>query len=223
MAPQWPARSFKICAVPLPTVGAKPARRDGIRKSTIGKELFGLRRNVENIDDTPLAEVDLRGPYSYSARSTAFMRLAWVGFLIAVPTANLSAQTIAPSFTRQGIGPEQLLMPNDLITIYGEHLAPSTGCRQTAPSARGIYATQMCGTQVTVDGIPAGLLAVLEKQRYALITDCVGFPLRLQSVAVHAPPRLGSSCVISISRYPPALSAAAVIFDAVPLPLADGV
>jgi hypothetical protein len=158
--------SSKISAsVPSPTAGAKPALRDGTRQLTIGKELFGLRRNVENIDDIPLAKrVESRGTYSHPAGSTAFMSLARRGFLFAFLAASLSAQTIAPSFTRYGLVPAQSLMPNDLVTIYGEHLAPATGCNQTAPSTPGIYPTQMCGTQVTVDGIPAGLLAVLEKQ-----------------------------------------------------------
>jgi hypothetical protein len=92
------------------------------------------------------------------------MSLDRLGFRFAFLAASLSAQTIAPSFTRQGLVPAQSLMPNDLVTIYGEHLAPAAGCGQTAPAAPGIYPTQMCGTQVTVDGIPAGLLAVLEKQ-----------------------------------------------------------
>jgi hypothetical protein len=124
-----------------------------------------MRRNVENIDDIPLAKrVESRGTCSHSAGSTAFMSLARFGFLFVFLAASLSAQTIAPSFTRQGLVPAQSLMPDDLVTIYGEHLAPATGCNQTAPSAPGIYPTQMCGTQVTVDGIPAGLLAVLERQ-----------------------------------------------------------
>jgi hypothetical protein len=123
-----------------------------------------MRRNVENIDDIPRARrVERSGTYSHSAGSTIQMSLTRLYFLFVFLAAVLSAQTLMPSFTRQGLVPAQSLMPGDVVTIYGEHLAPA-GCYQTAPSAPGIYPTEMCGTQVTVAGIPAGLLAVLEKQ-----------------------------------------------------------
>jgi hypothetical protein len=86
-------RSCEVSAsVPLPTAFARPALRDGTRQLTIGKEFFGLRRNVEGIDDIPFAEpVASRGTYSHSAGSIAFMSLARLGFLFAILAASLSA------------------------------------------------------------------------------------------------------------------------------------
>jgi hypothetical protein len=92
------------------------------------------------------------------------MTIGRLGFLSAVLAASLSAQTITPSFTRAGVVPAQSLMPNDLVTIYGHFLDAAAACGQPASPAGGIYPTEMCATQVTVGGIPAGLLAVLEKQ-----------------------------------------------------------
>jgi hypothetical protein len=77
---------------------------------------------------------------------------------------GLTAQTPAPSFTREGLVPAQSLMPNDIVTIYGEHLGSNSGCGQAIPNYGSIYPTRFCATQVTVDGIPAGLLGVMEKQ-----------------------------------------------------------
>ena len=89
--------------------------------------------------------------------------------LIAGLAASLSAQPIVPYFTRDSVLPvwgkrAQSLMPKDLVAIYGRHLAPVVGCAQPAVSKGSPYPTELCGVQVTVAGIPAGLLAVLETQ-----------------------------------------------------------
>jgi len=90
------------------------------------------------------------------------MTVGRLGFFTAALAAGLCAQTAAPSFTRAGVVPAHSLMPDDLVTIYGHFF--DGPCAQPSPPAGGIYPTEMCGTQVTVGGIPAGLLAVLEKQ-----------------------------------------------------------
>ncbi len=84
----------------------------------------------------------------------------------AVLVASLSAQTGVPFFTRESVLPvwgkrAQSLMPNDLIAIYGRNLARAEGCPSVPPAP---YPTELCGTQVTVAGIRAGLLAVLDSQ-----------------------------------------------------------
>jgi len=90
------------------------------------------------------------------------MAVARVAFASVLIAANLWAQADAdaPSFTRESVLPAwgkhaQSLMPGDLVAIYGQHLAPVSGC--TPPP-------ELCDTQVTVNGIPAALLAVMEKQ-----------------------------------------------------------
>ncbi len=85
-----------------------------------------------------------------------------IGFLAAALAAGLSAQAAVPSFTRAGVVPAHSLMPDDFVTIYGHFLDRT--CSQQQPSGGGVYPTTMCGAQVTVGGVPAGLLAVLEKQ-----------------------------------------------------------
>src|SRR5271166_4703843 len=97
------------------------------------------------------------------------MAIGRLVFLLTVLATSLSAQTTAPFFTRESVLPvwgkhAQSLMPNDLVAIYGRHLAPADGCSHPPPPNGGIYPTEMCGTEVTVGGIPAGLLAVLENQ-----------------------------------------------------------
>jgi hypothetical protein len=79
----------------------------------------------------------------------AIGRLACV---FAVLTVCLCAQTAAPSFTRESVLPAweahpRSLVPGELVSING-----------------GNYPTELCDTQVTVNSIPAGLLAVLETQ-----------------------------------------------------------
>lgn len=89
--------------------------------------------------------------------------------LFGAVVVSVCAQTDIPVFTREGILPvwgkrAQSLMPGDLVAIYGRHLAPTGGCAQPPPPSGGPYPTEFCDTQVTVSGIPAGLLAVLENQ-----------------------------------------------------------
>lgn len=97
------------------------------------------------------------------------MALSRLSLRFAVIAGSLCAQTDAPSFTRASVLPvwgkhAQSLMPGDLVAIYGRHLAPAGGCAQTPPPNEGPYPTEVCDTHVTVNGIPAGLLAVLENQ-----------------------------------------------------------
>src|SRR5882762_3824794 len=89
--------------------------------------------------------------------------------LIAILVTSLSAQTAAPYFTRESVLPvwgkrAQSLMPKDLVAIYGRHLAPAGECPAPQIPKGERYPTELCGVQVTVAGIPAGLLAVLENQ-----------------------------------------------------------
>jgi hypothetical protein len=97
------------------------------------------------------------------------MAIVQLGFVLAALATSLYAQTSVPSFTREGVVPvwgkhAQSLMPNDLVSIYGRNLAPADPCFIPSPPQGGTYPTEVCGTVVTVGGIPAGLLAVLENQ-----------------------------------------------------------
>src|ERR1035438_6852976 len=80
----------------------------------------------------------------------------------------LPAQTAVPVFTRESVLPPwgkhlESLMPNEVVAMYGRNLAPSVMCAYPQPS-NGIYPTEVCGVQVIVAGVPAQLLAVLERQ-----------------------------------------------------------
>jgi hypothetical protein len=77
----------------------------------------------------------------------------------------VSAQT--PFFTRESVMPpwgkhREPLMPNEVASMYGRNLAAGA-CAYPA-AANGIYPTEVCGVQVIVAGVPAQLLAVLERQ-----------------------------------------------------------
>ncbi len=101
------------------------------------------------------------------------MSIGGRGFLfvtvLVIAGASLCAQADAPSFTPESVVPSwkahaQSLMPGDLVSIYGRHLAPAGGCARVPPPQNGNYPTEACATRVTVNGIRAGLLAVLENQ-----------------------------------------------------------
>jgi hypothetical protein len=89
-------------------------------------------------------------------------------FLFTVVVLSVSAQTAVPFFTPEGLLPHwgkhlEPLMPNEVATMYGRNLAPTFMCPYPPPS-NGVYPTEICGVQVIVAGVPAQLLAVLEKQ-----------------------------------------------------------
>jgi hypothetical protein len=107
------------------------------------------------------------------------MRL-WLGLL---PFAIACAQP--PSFRADRVLPsgaarQAPLAPGMLVSIYGEHLGPATQCIANADTRRTetpnparpvqsfaerlIYPTDLCGVQVFLAGIPAGLLYISEKQ-----------------------------------------------------------
>jgi hypothetical protein len=69
------------------------------------------------------------------------------------PTINLGG--IVPN-NPSAAGP---IAPGIEVSIYGQNLGPKTGC-----TARSTDVKQLCGTAVTVGGLPAELLYVQEKQ-----------------------------------------------------------
>lgn len=87
----------------------------------------------------------------------AFLLLAGSGF----------AQTGVPRIATDNLfrrdGREFFLAPGMIIELYGENLAPNSGCDQSIPQ-NGPYPQEMCGVQVLVDGRAAGLLFVGSKQ-----------------------------------------------------------
>lgn len=95
------------------------------------------------------------------------------------------AQTPPPAFEANRVLPSDgdravPLAPGLLISIYGSHLGPATGCEGSADPRRRetpspllpdqmfvstlIYPKELCDTQVLVGGVPAGLLYVQESQ-----------------------------------------------------------
>ena len=54
------------------------------------------------------------------------------------------------------------LKPGIEVSVYGQHLGPETGC--TAGAGGWSDVKQLCGTAVTVGGVPAALLYVQDKQ-----------------------------------------------------------
>ncbi len=99
--------------------------------------------------------------------------------------AALQSQPVPPTFEPEAVVPSNgyhpvPLAPGLLISIYGSHLGPATGCigkadtqrRETPSPLRPkqsdvetlIYPRQLCDVQVFVGGIASGLLYVQEKQ-----------------------------------------------------------
>ena len=96
------------------------------------------------------------------------MALGRLVLVFTVLGPGLSAQTAVPVFTRESVTPpwgkhREPLMPNEVTAMYGFNLAPAGGCAYPSPT-NGIYPTEVCGVRLTVAGVPAQLLAVLERQ-----------------------------------------------------------
>ncbi len=95
------------------------------------------------------------------------MASAWHGFLWVALAVSAWGQTVAPSFSREGILPtsrQQWLEPGQFVEVYGQHLAPLGGCFEKLEPRAGEYPTDACGTHVTVNGIRAGLQFIGERQ-----------------------------------------------------------
>jgi hypothetical protein len=95
------------------------------------------------------------------------MKSARLGFIFAVLAANGWGQTDAPFISREGILPArgpQWLEPGQFVAIYGRRLAPPGGCFEKLEPKAGGYPTDICDTQVTVNGLRAGLQFVAEGQ-----------------------------------------------------------
>ena len=87
--------------------------------------------------------------------------------LLAAVTLAAGAAQEAPQINVGGIIPNQAgvrppLEPGMEVSIYGRRLGPDTGC--TASAGGGSEVKELCGTAVTVGGLPAALIYVQEKQ-----------------------------------------------------------
>ncbi len=113
---------------------------------------------VQNRQDVPLDTLLKRG---YSVRASFVVGLS--------PSDQVTSAEWklppAPSFTRAGVLPSDgaapvPLAPGMLVSIYGSHLGPKTGCEVHAPDP----SKTICGVQVFVGGVPANLLYAQARQ-----------------------------------------------------------
>jgi len=86
-----------------------------------------------------------------------------IGLLL--PFVALAAEV--PVFTASSVLPanaarQELLRPYMLVSIYGHHLGPATGC--AAPRMTYPEPPELCGASVTVGGTKSSLLYVQDKQ-----------------------------------------------------------
>lgn len=87
--------------------------------------------------------------------------------LLAALVLGAGAAQEIPRINVNGVIPNQPGIPRPLkpgieVSIYGQHLGPETGC--TAGAGGWSDVRQLCGTAVTVGGVPAALLYVQDKQ-----------------------------------------------------------
>ncbi len=98
------------------------------------------------------------------------------GFVAFVLLAGAAfGQTGVPRFTREGLtewpdGRPVLFSPGLVMTLYGDDLAPESGCNQPIPY-NGPYPPEACGVRVLVDGRASGLMFVGPKQINFKIPD----------------------------------------------------
>jgi uncharacterized protein (TIGR03437 family) len=86
--------------------------------------------------------------------------------LLAALVLGAAAAQEIPRINVDGVIPNQpgasrSLKPCVEVSVYGQHLGPKTGC---TTGAGGWNVKQLCGTAVTVGGVPAALLYVQDKQ-----------------------------------------------------------
>jgi hypothetical protein len=86
--------------------------------------------------------------------------------LLAVLVLGVAAGQEIPRINVDGIIPNQPnvsapLKPGIEVSVYGQHLGPETSC---TARAGGWDVKKLCGTAVTVGGVPAALLYVHDKQ-----------------------------------------------------------
>src|ERR1035441_6338280 len=87
--------------------------------------------------------------------------------ILAALVLGAAAGQEVPLINVDGVIPNQAgiqgpLKPGIEVSVYGQHLGPETGC--TAGAGGWSEVKQLCGTAVTVGGVPAALLYVQEKQ-----------------------------------------------------------
>jgi hypothetical protein len=107
-----------------------------------------------------------KGEIHFRNMQSLGMVIARLGFLFAAAALGICAQTIVPSFTRAGALPTfgtraQRLMPGEVIAIRGRNFALPCPSSQPPPDEME-HVKKWCGTEVTVAGMPAGLLEVQE-------------------------------------------------------------
>ncbi len=88
--------------------------------------------------------------------------------LLAVAALRSATAQETPQINVDGIVPNQAgtqrpLRPGMKVSIYGRHLGPDAGCTAGIGALREVK--ELCGTAVTVGGVPATLLYVQETQK----------------------------------------------------------
>ena len=88
----------------------------------------------------------------------------WLGISIAALLVGVVAAQENPTINLGGIVPNKPgaagpIAPGIEVSICGQHLGPKTGCTAGSTDVK-----QLCGTAVTVGGLPAELLYVQEQQ-----------------------------------------------------------
>jgi hypothetical protein len=96
-----------------------------------------------------------------------------LGLSIAALILGVVAAQETPTINLGGIIPNKpgaagQITPGIEVSLYGQHLGPMTGCTAGSSDVK-----QLCGTAVTVGGLPAGLLYVQERQINLRIPDNV--------------------------------------------------
>ncbi len=119
-----------------------------------------------NSQNAPLgAETTRREPLSFKSSLTVCMMIRVI--LLAALILPVGAAQERPRINVGGVVPNQpgnlrSLKPGIEVSIYGQHLGPTIGC--TAGAGGWSDVKQLCGTAVTVGGVPAVLLYVQDKQ-----------------------------------------------------------
>jgi hypothetical protein len=128
--------------------------------------------------------------------------------ILAALVLGAAAAQEMPSINVDGVVPNQPgirrpLKPGIEVSLYGQHLGPETGC--TAGAGGWSDVKQLCGTAVTVGGVPAALLYVQDKQ----LNLRIPFNVPTEGMVPFVVTREGRSSPAVPARFAPYLAAIA--------------
>ena len=156
---------------------------------------------------TAALTTDSQGNVYYADAAVNAIRKFPAGACFSVRAPQISLDSPISPMTQSGmpaITPTvggSSLAPGELVSIFGSGLGPATGVKGQ-PGSNGVVATQLSGTQVFFEGVPAPILYTSDGEVDAIIPFTLyGYPQALVQVEYNG--ALSDTFVVSMSEAAP--------------------